>query len=94
MIGSRENLYKDIKIIFGSTLAFIEQNKDGIIFADENGTQFQFKVTQKKTNINKSTSVGGIQPIIPLADWQKLLTLTKEENISYEQLKEEIDRRK
>jgi hypothetical protein len=94
MIGSRENLYNDIEVIFGAALKFVEKNKDGIIFADENGTQFQIKVTQKKTKSDGPANIEGTQPVIPLADWTKLLTLTKEESMSYEQLKEEIDRRK
>lgn len=88
---TREELYKGIEVIFGSAMKFIEQNKDGIIFADSEGTQFQLKVTQKKTKVEPLSNEESVK-LIGKNQWEDYLKMTKEEELDYETLRESLKR--
>lgn len=94
MITTREKLYEDVKTIFSMPLVFIEHNKDGIIFEDEKGTQFQIKVTQKKGKVEK---IQNTDLTISAAEWKgintnwdALIEMSQQEKIDYEEFKQRI----
>jgi hypothetical protein len=90
---TREDLYSSINKIFSCPMDFVEQNKDGIIFADENGTQFQIKVTQKKTKVSPITTDKDIV-VAKKSDWEEFLKMSEEEMKDYFELMESLTRGK
>lgn len=93
MITTREELYEDVQVIFSFGMKFIELNKDGAMFADDNGDVYQIKVTKKKVKVDSSEIKDA--PKIKLAskkDWREILEMSADEADAYNALKKRISK--